>query len=246
MARGGPWRGLALAASFAIAASAACKKKPPAAGDPCVGAELVCDSPKSALVCGPSGRLAASPCRGPKGCAGGDAPACDLSIGKAGDPCEVVPGRPPRAACTDDGRTGLVCRDGALAPAFDCTRLDCHLEGEKATCAAMTAAPGYACVAEGGTVCGEDQRSILRCGSGRFARTLGCHGKLGCTGALDPPCDDTVAAEGDPCALSGFVACSEDGRVELICKNGRFSHSRACARSGCEVTDIARKRIECH
>ncbi|MBL0196463.1 MAG: hypothetical protein IPQ09_19995 [Myxococcales bacterium] len=237
---------LATALAAVLAAGVGCKRRPPAAGDACVGAQIECTSPSRALLCEGSGRFRESPCRGPKGCEGGAAPACDVSIGKAGDPCEVVPGRPPRAACTEDGRTALVCRDGALAPTFDCTKLDCHLDGAQPACGAMTAVAGYVCGVEGGAVCGEDQRSILRCVSGRFVRYLGCHGKLGCTGAVDPPCDDTVAAVGDPCAQSGFVVCSEDGRAELICKNGRFTESRACPRSGCEVTDIARKRIECH
>lgn len=237
--------GLALALAIALVASAGCKRKPKP-GTPCVGEQLECVTPTSALVCAERGAFVASPCRGPKGCTDGDLPTCDVSAGKAGDPCEARLGRPPRAACTEDGRTALVCRDGALAAAFDCLTFDCHLDGAEATCGAMTASVGYACATEGATFCGDDQRSILRCTTGRLARYLGCHGKLGCAGQHDPSCDNTLAALGDPCALSGFIACSDDGRAELICRNGRFAHSRACDRTGCQVTDIAHKRTECH
>ncbi len=227
----------------------ACKKpRALAEGDACLVSRVECVAgAKAALVCGESGVFVQVPCRGPKGCAPGTAEvaaSCDFAVGAQGDACVTLPHK-ARVTCTDDARTGLLCQGGRLVPAVDCTRFDCRVDERRLECAAMTAAVGYACEREGETFCGEDARSLLRCRDGKLERHRLCHGKLGCKGGRDPACDDTLGNEGDPCTLSGLVVCAEDGQSELVCQNGRLARGRACPRAGCQVADIAQKRIDC-
>ncbi len=251
---GGPSRRAArlglvlLGAALALALSAGCKKKTTssAVGDLCKPGRVECLDKKTALLCGDGDAFIEVPCRGKLGCSvSGDIATCDRSIAQKGDPCTAAEDGKDRAFCSDDARTALACREGKLAPAFECVKFDCHLDGKKADCAQMVANEGGACGTEGETLCGDDDRSLLRCKGHVLERYKLCHGKEGCKGARSPSCDDTLAREGDPCVLSGMVVCAENGESELICQNGRFSLSRPCKKSGCKVTSISQKRIEC-
>ena len=224
-----------------------CKKKTTtfAVGDLCKAGRVECVDKKTALMCSDGDAFVEVPCRGKLGCTvSGDIATCDRSFAQKGDACTNAEDG-SRGFCSDDSRTALACRDGKLSPTFECVKFDCHLEGKKTDCEQMVAKEGGACGADGETLCGDDDRSLLRCKGHVLERYKLCHGKEGCKGARSPSCDDTLAREGDPCVLSGMVVCSENGDSELICQNGRFSLSRPCKKSGCKVTSISQKRIEC-
>lgn len=226
----------------------ACKKKTTSfsAGEACAPGRVECLNEKAALLCGDGNAFVEVPCRGKNGCKTSGALAlCDRSISEKGDACALGEDAKDRAFCTEDGKSALLCRAGKLVPAVECTKADCHLDGRRAECARMTAKEAAPCGTEGDTYCAEDEKSLLRCKSGSLEAFRQCHGKEGCRGARNPACDDTLATAGDPCVLSGLVVCAEDGENELVCQNGRFAISRPCKKSGCKVTSIAQKRIDC-
>ena len=241
--------GLCFLAAFSLL-GASCKKKKVtlfSIGDACAPGRVECISEKAALLCGNGDTFVEVPCRGKMGCkVSGATSTCDRSIAQKGDSCALGEDAKDRAFCAEGGHGSLICRDGTLVPAFDCPKSDCHLEGRRAECSRATAKEGAACGVEGDTYCGEDEKSLLRCKSGVLETYRQCHGKEGCRGGLRPACDDTLAKAGDPCVMSGLVVCSEDGDSELVCQNGRFSVARECKKSGCKVTNIAQKRIDCH
>ena len=58
-------------------------------------------------------------------------------------------------------------------------------------------------------------------------------------------CDVTLSMEGDPCGLPNYAVCSVDGKDELICQGGTFVKSRACRKTGCQVTNRPGRLIDC-
>lgn len=236
-----------LAIALAISANA-CKKKPggPLAGEACTTGKSACLSEKAALLCGEADTFVEVPCRGKNGCkVSGAIAMCDRSVAEKGDACAAGEDPKERGFCSVDGQTAMVCRAGKLLPSFACKKPDCHVEGRRAECSRATAEEGAPCAAEGDTYCAEDETSVLRCKSGLLETYRACRGKEGCRGGQKPTCDETLAKPGDVCILPGLVVCSEDGESELVCQNGRFAVSRACKKSGCKVTNVAQKRIDC-
>jgi hypothetical protein len=71
--------------------------------------------------------------------------------------------------------------------------------------------------------------------------SVSCKGAKGCARAGgDDECDDTLAAEGDPCPRSPPLdyACATDLTTALVCKDGRFDLWRRCrGPQGCQVVE---------
>ena len=106
---------------------------------------------------------------------------------------------------------------------------------------------GEKCKAQGQLVCASGDRALI-CDSGAWV-DVPCKGPRGCAragggagagnapGGLDQ-CDDTVAAEADPCPRNPPLdyACSVDRAEALVCKDGQFALWRRCrGPAGCEV-----------
>ena len=66
-----------------------------------------------------------------------------------------------------------------------------------------------------------------------------CKGPLGCSVQGDVvKCDDSLAEEGDPCALDDQLACAVDAKVLLKCEKRRFVVSTRCSGNRtCKVKD---------
>jgi len=239
----------AFAFAFVAFAMVACKTKKTSsfvAGDKCPAGRVECASETTALLCGDTGTFVEVLCRGKAGCKSAGAVAtCDRTVAASGDACALAEDPKDRGFCAEDGKSVLVCRGGKLTASLVCPKGDCHAFGRHADCAAIVAKAGSPCPTDSDTYCAEDERSLLKCKNGLLEASRPCHGKQGCHGGKNPTCDDTLAAIGDACTLSGLVVCAEDGESELVCHNGRFIVSRACKKSGCKVTNVAEKRIEC-
>lgn len=83
----------------------------------------------SLLVCRGGRSTLASTCRGPRGCAEGDAVACDHSVAAPGDACDD----PGSIACAPDRRTMVRCQSGVFAFAETC-RNACLSAGGRVLC----------------------------------------------------------------------------------------------------------------
>lgn len=237
-----------LTGALVVAALVACKKKGSAfhPGDKCSPGRVECVSPTTAFFCGEGDTFVEVPCRGKAGCkSAGAVTTCDRAFAEKGDTCALAEDPKDRGFCTEDGKSVLVCRGGKLTPSLECPKADCRVDGRRADCSTFVAKRGLPCPTDSDTYCGEDEKSLLKCKSGVLESAKACHGKQGCHGGKNPACDDTLATAGDVCTLSGLVVCAEDGESELVCQNGHFALSRPCKKSGCKVTNVAEKRIEC-
>jgi hypothetical protein len=88
-------------------------------GDPCKkSGALACASDQKQLVICKDGKFAVHRhCRGQKGCTNdGEAPSCDESLSRAGDPCGV----PGQVVCSEDGKEELVCQTGVYMVSRAC------------------------------------------------------------------------------------------------------------------------------
>ena len=78
-------------------------------------------------------------------------------------------------------------------------------------------------------------------GDSRTWTEVSCKGARGCARASDEDeCDDTLAAEGDPCPRTPPLdyACSSDLSSALACHDGRFELWRRCrGPQGCKIVD---------
>jgi hypothetical protein len=86
------------------------------------------------LLCNGSVLAAASSCRGAGGCRverDSRKVECDDGVALEGDPCD----QPKRIACAMDGKSELVCGDGArYVKKRDCSRTDCRITGNELFC----------------------------------------------------------------------------------------------------------------
>lgn len=99
------------------------------------------------------------------------------------------------------------------------------------------------CTPEDSGKCGDDGKTFYKCKSGHFELSAQCKGDNGCyhDGSLIR-CDESKANVGDACGVDGH-ACSLDGKIELVCKNGLYSESATCpGPNGCVVVG---KTISC-
>ena len=67
--------------------------------------------------------------------------------------------------------------------------------------------------------------------------TVSCKGPKGCVDAPpdDVACDQTIAAENDPCAGDDY-ACTADKAELLECESGKFATSAKCSSHVCVIT----------
>ena len=103
--------------------------------------------------------------------------------------------------------------------------------GERANCDQSIADVGEPCKKPGAKACSLDQTQVLACTEGRMAPLYLCRGEGKCNSAGGKlSCDQTVAKLGDSCdrGLSGHIACSQDKKALLACKDERFVASEKC------------------
>jgi hypothetical protein len=98
---------------------------------------------------------------------------------------------------------------------------------------------GGPCRIQDQLVCARSDTAVV-CDSGAWVE-VPCRGQRGCARRGDSDeCDDTIAAEGDPCPRNPPLdyACAADHSKALVCKNGRFALWRACrGPDKCEIVD---------
>lgn len=77
--------------------------------------------------------------------------------------------------------------------------------------------------------CSPDRKHALVCKNGAFEPYLECRGKAGCAMlGRTVSCDLSIAGQGDPCKTQGAVACGEDQRQMVVCRDGRYEVYRHC------------------
>jgi hypothetical protein len=238
------WRrvGALLAAATALALLLpGCKPK---AGDKCESSQDICEDPGTALACR-AGVLDEAPCRGPAGCTkAGQTVTCDDSISVENEPCLEKSEKSDldNRACTADKKESLLCQRGKWKGVERCGGpKGCAIRGDILTCDARGAAQDDPCPGPGTYSCATDSKSRLACKGGKFAFDRYCRGEAGCRDS-DVSCDQSLSALGDPCGVPGMVACSPDGKNEMLCQGGHFAVQRDCP-GGCQVA--ANRRIQC-
>jgi hypothetical protein len=138
-----------------------------------------------------------------------------------------------------DKTTALACRDGKFVKVACRGPLACAKFRDRANCDDSVANDGDSCMGDGDEeyACTPDKKRALLCNRGRFERHLECRGKNGC-GLLGRTvsCDTSVAVAGDPCKAPGAVACAEDEKHMLVCRDGKFALHRFCrGQFGCQL-----------
>ena len=164
-------------------ATLTCDLRGNAAGDPCVtparGAEKIACAPdgKSRVDC-KDGKVALTPCDGPKGCVkAGDKEICDQKPRfHAGDPCKML----LDDVCAEDGKGWLSCKSGKYAVAAVCGGpTGCGYLGIDMTCDTTIGVAGDAC--NGGETCTADGKTLLACRDAKLVAVQACPGPNGCT-----------------------------------------------------------------
>ena len=128
-------------------------------------------------------------------------------------------------------RSALACHDGTLVQVPCAGPLGCTKMADRASCDDSIADEGTPCMAAGDEeyACSPDKKRALMCKNGRFERLLECRGRGGCSLlGQQVSCDTTIGSKGDACRVEGNVACSEDMKQLLICKEGHFESYRYC------------------
>ena len=150
-------------------------------GDACMGTseqEYACSlDKKRALVC-KNGRFDRYlECRGKGGCALlGLQVSCDTSVAAKLDPCQVQ----GAAACSDDQKELLICRDGKFAHHRYCRgNAGCYTKNDAPACDETLSLEQDECGLPGYVVCSVDGQSELICQGGRYLKQRSC--KTGCT-----------------------------------------------------------------
>lgn len=144
---------------------------------------------------------------------------------KAGSRCNGA-----ESTCLDK-KTALACRGGTYVAVACQGPLGCSKFQDHANCDDSLAAAGDACMnaTDEEYACSADKKRALLCKNGRFERYLECRGKAGCSLlGQQISCDTSVAAKGDPCKVQGAVACTEDQKNMVICRDGKFETYRYC------------------
>jgi hypothetical protein len=128
------------------------------------------------------------------------------------------------------------------------TRRHFHLRGLCASIVLLGAChakprPGAACKQSGELACVAGARA-LACQSG-FWTELPCRGAKGCVPGANDDCDDTIAAEDDPCPREAppDYACTADRSTALVCDAGRFRLWRRCR--GARHCEVNAGRLHC-
>jgi hypothetical protein len=143
---------------------------------------------------------------------------------KAGGSCKGTEG-----TCIDK-KTALTCRNGTFVEVACAGPLGCAKYQDHANCDTSVASLGDPCMGEDDEyACSPDKKRAFVCKDGKFALHLECRGNGGCSilgHAVS--CDMSVAVKGDPCKTQGAVACGEDQKHMLVCRDGKFDLYRYC------------------
>jgi hypothetical protein len=235
---------IALTTVSTLSTPAGCKSKP-AAGRACPGPDQVaCAGLDRAFVCegaAPGGAAVWTEvsCKGARGCARrGGADDCDDTVASEGDPC---PGSPPLDyACTADGARALACTKGRFGLWRACRGPEgCRVtDGQNIQCDTTLGEPGDPCTQNGAYACSADRKTMLTCNGTALAAASSCSGPEGCQIEREShrvDCDDSAAAEGDPCDQARRITCSADHKVELVCAEGHYARKRDCRRADCRL-----------
>lgn len=157
-------------------------------------------------------------------------------------PLIVACGKRPGGSCKGaestclDKKTAIVCRRGTFAEVACAGPMGCSKYEDHANCDTSLASASAPCMGEDDEYsCSPDKKRALVCKGDRFEPYLECRGPSGCSIlGRTVSCDTSVAATGDPCKTQGAVACGEDQRHMLACRDGRFALQRYCrGPSGC-------------
>lgn len=184
--------------------------------------------PRTALLCS-DGTYTEVPCRGKKGCESKNGKtSCDISGNRAGDRCSLDDNG---VAVCASSRDMLVCRGEAFTSVPCRGPRGCEMVGEQARCDQSVAEPGEACNPAGAKACAGDGAGVLVCADGHMTELYRCRGEGKCRASAGKlACDQTVAQLGDRCdkALHGHIACSEDRKALITCRDERFVPSEKC------------------
>jgi hypothetical protein len=151
-------------------------------------------------------------------------------------------GKKPGGSCKGaestcvDNKSALVCRGGTFVQVACEGPLNCANFQDHANCDTSVASAGAACMGEDDEYgCSADKKSALVCKGGRFEPYLPCRGKSGCAMlGRQVSCDQSVAAKGDACKTQGAVACGDDQKHMVVCRDGKFDLHRFCrGKYGC-------------
>ncbi len=154
--------------------------------------------------------------------------------------CKKAPGGSCKgsvATCTDK-KTAITCRGGTFAEVACAGPNGCAKYQDHAACDTSLASVGDACMGEDDEyACSPDKKRGLVCKNGRFETHLECRGQAGCAMLRHTmSCDQSVAAKGDACTTQGAVACGEDQKHMVVCRDGRFEVHRYCrGQYGCSA-----------
>ena len=144
---------------------------------------------------------------------------------KAGGTCKGT-----ESVCAPSKQSALVCRNGTFIEVVCGGPLACQKYQEHANCDTSQAALGDPCMGEDDEyACTPDKKQALVCKGGAYQLHLQCRGKNGCSMlGRTVSCDTSVAVKSDPCRSQGAVACSEDQKQMLVCRDGKFEIYRYC------------------
>lgn len=230
---------VAIASSIALlGAMGACKPK---AGKKCQVGQVVCEDSTNVLAC-QGGIFVEAHCRGPGGCTKlGSKVSCDDSIADESDSCLATESL--NHACSTDKKKSLLCDDGKYKAVQFCRGpKGCQMHGEIVSCDTKVAQKDDPCPKPGAFACSMDLKTRLICREGKFSFDRFCRGTNGCRD-FDFSCDESISDVGDPCGVPDMVACSVDGKQELVCRGGQYFAQRQCKKLGCHVTQ--KRGIDC-
>jgi SCP-2 sterol transfer family protein len=126
----------------------------------------------------------------------------------------------------------VVCSKTAKA-SYPCRGARGCASGAAVACDVTGNAAGEACRAEDAPRCGGAR--LFRCELGRL-KVSECRGPRGCTAGEPPACDQSLAAAGAECEVADSVACSDDRKALLVCREGRFEREASCdGGDGCRL-----------
>jgi hypothetical protein len=159
----------------------------------------------------------------------------------AGDGCKKDGAR----TCAD-AETELVCQGESWRP-YACRGPDgCSKDGDGARCDLRGNDNGERCAKadEGASACASKTARVT-CSGGKILKE-DCKGPRGCFMEGDKAqCDRSISSVGAACSTEGAVACSQDQKDELLCKNGQNVPRRSCrGKKGCWI-DSAKNLVFC-
>lgn len=224
-----------------------CKQK---VGGSCAAGQLVCADEASALTCGADSKFAAVSCRGPKGCSGSaKSVLCDNSLAAEKDRCDEE----GDFACSVDKKSALTCKGGTFVVGETCKGArGCEVKGNSVSCDNDIADLNDPCLSDfQDYACTQGTNpTLLSCTAHKMTALNSCRGPKGCRiveqdKKVEFACDDSIAAENDPCDELSEKACSTDKKSVLECKGHKFAVLKACpGPKGCS-TDDKEGSIDC-